>query len=103
MPIDLSQFKKKFITEKKPVVSFEKEKIKDKKTRPEKKQKGKEYLSKKSIPKGYMLIKIPENLNDLRIGKLRSLHADIFGKEPPHDSAHNKEWIASKIKKILSN
>ena len=54
------------------------------------------------IPNGYFLMKIPENLDDLTIGKLRTLHADIFGKEPRHNSAHNKIWIANKIKGILS-
>ena len=55
-----------------------------------------------AIPKGYFLTKVPENLDDLTIGKLRTLHADIFGKEPPHDSAHNKVWIANKINIVLS-
>lgn len=54
------------------------------------------------IPQGYLLMKIPENLDDLTMGKLRTLHADIFGKEPPHDSAHNKVWIANKINMVLS-
>ena len=54
------------------------------------------------IPNGYFLMKIPEKLDDLTIGKLRTLHADIFGKEPRHNSAHNKIWIANKIKGILS-
>lgn len=55
-----------------------------------------------NIPNGYILMKIPENLDDVKIGKLRTLHADIFGKEPPHDKAHGKAWIANKIKAILS-
>jgi len=47
------------------------------------------------IPKGFRLIKIPKDLNDISIAKLRTLHADIFGKKPKHDSAHGKQWIAN--------
>lgn len=53
------------------------------------------------VPEGFRLVKIPKDLNDITIGKLRTLNADIFGKEPKHDSAHGKQWIANKIKAIL--
>ena len=56
----------------------------------------------KETPKGYMTIKIPENIDDLRIGNLRTIYASIFGKEPPHDKIHGKFWIAEQIKKILT-
>lgn len=55
------------------------------------------------IPNGFRLFKIPENLDDIRIGKLRTIHADIFGKEPPHTSGYDKQWIANKIRAILKD
>ena len=58
-------------------------------------------IVKSEIPEGYRLIKIPDNIKDLTIAKLRTLHADMFGKEPTHDSAHNKIWIANKIIAVM--
>jgi len=74
------------------------------------KQNEKENLNIKSskpsekpkTPAQFITIKIPMNLDDIRIAKLRTLYADIFGKEPPHDREHGKEWIANKINNVLS-
>ena len=54
------------------------------------------------IPDGYILVKIPESLEDISMAKLRSMYTDIFGREPPHDSTHGKVWIRNKIIKLLA-
>ena len=79
---------------------------KQKKEKEESKEKRNIIATKKTFipktPKGYVTIKIPENIDDLKIAKLRSIYSDLFGKEPKHDALHDKEWIAYQIKKILS-
>ena len=77
---------------------------KQKKEKEESKEKRNIIATKKTqkTPKGYITIKIPENIDDLKIAKLRSIYSDLFGKEPKHDALHDKEWIAYQIKKILS-
>ena len=55
-----------------------------------------------SVSSQYINIKIPENIDNIGIAKLRTLYSDIFGKEPPHDKTHGKEWVTNKINFFFS-